>query len=201
MHNGMQPKRDSPLKFYPQSPTHPPNHLAHLLIRFGSTGGVKASGEGEAKAIGVVAEPKSKDSPQQQRTTQAVTAPSVLISVQEAVRRVRNGGDGADFLVVEWRQGGTTSTGAGQQEQLEIKEVTGESRVCEGAGVPSFGGWVTVLRWVYSGSVPRSRKGEHGGSSTCTCCVCTMSGLQHSSVPLPRPPSWRAFPSPGYYTR
>ncbi|CAN0103157.1 unnamed protein product [Ectocarpus fasciculatus] len=89
---------------------------------FGSTGGAKTSGEGEAKAMDVVADPKSRDSPQQQRATQAATAPSVLTSVQEAVRRVRNGGDGADFLVVEWRQGGTTTAGARQQEQLEIKE-------------------------------------------------------------------------------
>ncbi|CAN0502433.1 unnamed protein product, partial [Ectocarpus sp. 12 AP-2014] len=89
---------------------------------FGSTGGAKTSGEGEAKAMGVVGEPKSRDSPQQQRTTQAANAPAVLTSVQEAVRRVRNGGDGADFVVVEWRQGVTTTTGVPQQEQLEINE-------------------------------------------------------------------------------
>ena len=68
-----------------------------------------------------MAEAKARDSPLQQPPKAAPAAPSVLTSVQEAVRRVRNGGDGADFLVVEWRQG--TGTLGSKQEQLEIKEV------------------------------------------------------------------------------
>lgn len=47
---------------------------------------------------------------------------AVLTSVQEAVQRVRMGGDGADFVVVEWRQG--TAVGATGRKQLEIKEVS-----------------------------------------------------------------------------
>lgn len=46
---------------------------------------------------------------------------SVLTTVQEAVERVRNGGDGADYLVVEWRK--RSKAGHAPEEQVEIKEV------------------------------------------------------------------------------
>jgi len=46
---------------------------------------------------------------------------SVLTTVQEAVERVRNGGDGADYLVVEWRK--HSKAGHAPEEQVEIKEV------------------------------------------------------------------------------
>lgn len=86
---------------------------------------------GEAKAVmdrAAMAEAKARDSPPQQPPTPP-GASSVLTSVQEAVRRVRMGGDGADFLVVEWRQRpGTLGSKKQQQQQqqeerLEIKEV------------------------------------------------------------------------------
>lgn len=81
--------------------------------------------------MAAIAEAKARDSPTQ-KPPQPEVAPAVLTSVQEAVRRVRMGGDGADFLVVEWRQGPST-LGSKPQEQLEIKEV----RPC----VQERGGW------------------------------------------------------------
>lgn len=75
-----------------------------------------------------LAEAKARDSPLQNQPPTPATS-SVLTSVQEAVRRVRMGGDGADFVVVEWRQQGAPVAGGGskQKEQLEIKEVRSES--------------------------------------------------------------------------
>lgn len=71
-----------------------------------------------------LAEAKARDSPLQHQPPTPATS-SVLTSVQEAVRRVRMGGDGADFVVVEWRQQGGPAEegGSKQKEQLEIKEV------------------------------------------------------------------------------
>ncbi|CAM9761278.1 unnamed protein product [Ectocarpus sp. 8 AP-2014] len=142
--------------------------------RFGSTGGAKTGGEGEAKTMDVVAGPKSKDSPQQQRTTQAATAPTVLTSVQEAVRRVRNGDDGADFLVVEWRRGGTTTTGVPQQEQLEIKE-------CGVGGVQALAdcleqnsvmyGLVRVTETFQGTKDSAGGSGSGSGSTQKFCCI------------------------------
>ena len=72
--------------------------------------------------MAAMAEAKARDSPMSVQAPKPQAPPSVLTSVQEAVRRVRQGGDGADFLVVEWRQGAGT-LGSQQHEQLEIKEV------------------------------------------------------------------------------
>lgn len=80
--------------------------------------------------MAALAEAKARDSPLQQQPP--TPASSVLTSVQEAVRRVRMGGDGADFVVVEWRQHGTASLGSKPKEQLEIKQARGASR--EGLG-------------------------------------------------------------------
>ncbi|CAM9132815.1 unnamed protein product [Hapterophycus canaliculatus] len=78
---------------------------------------------GETKAMEDLAEAKARDSPIQHQPPTPATS-SVLTSVQEAVRRVRMGGDGADFVVVEWRQQGAPAEGGSKQkEQLEIKEI------------------------------------------------------------------------------
>lgn len=87
----------------------------------GETKSSRPGGETKTMDMAAMAEAKARDSPLQQ-PPKPQAAPSVLTSVQEAVRRVRMGGDGADFLVVEWRQGAGT-LGSQQQEQLEIKEV------------------------------------------------------------------------------
>ena len=78
-------------------------------------GGGGGGGGGETKATD--GEAKTKDSPHR----------GMLTTVQEAVQRVRMGGDGADFVVVEWRQSATV--GAKGQEQLEIKEVTNRAAI------------------------------------------------------------------------
>lgn len=130
-------------------PSPPPKKKKKLFTSRAPRGETKSSRTGaETKSMDMtaMAEAKARDSPMRlpapkpQAAAAAAGAPSaVLTSVQEAVRRVRQGGDGADFLVVEWRQGGGGALGSQQQEQLEIKEVcfvrTGTDG--EGGGVGS----------------------------------------------------------------
>ena len=82
----------------------------------GGGGGNGRSGDGGGGRGG---ETKARDG-----ETKTKDAPNgaVLTPVQEAVQRVRMGGGGADFVVVEWRNG--TAVGATGRNQLEIKEVT-----------------------------------------------------------------------------
>lgn len=103
--------------------------MSSLLAKKGSTESTGRGANGTASADTDGDTDGSDDAPSEQAYDEAKSKnewglssnnTQVRASVHEAVQRVRQGGHGADYVVVEWRKRGD---GDDAQEQLEVKEV------------------------------------------------------------------------------